>query len=64
MWCWAYASNDRTPATFFDNDRARALSAACRYYNPAIQSAAFALPTFAARAVDGENVFARFDEPT
>jgi spermidine synthase len=64
MWCWAYASNDRTPATFFTNARARALSAACRYYNPAIQSAAFALPTFAARAVDGENVFARFDEPT
>ena len=61
-WCWAYASADRTPGTYFDEARAREISKSCSYFNPSIQSAAFALPTFAARAVGGENVFARFDE--
>lgn len=61
-WCWAYASNGRTPTAFVDRDRARAIAESCLYYNLDIQSGAFALPTFAAQTVEGRNPFRRFDE--
>lgn len=61
-WCWAYASNGRMPLEFHDAPRAAAVTESCLYYNPAVHRAAFALPTFAARAIEGENVFSRFDD--
>ncbi|MFQ5655103.1 MAG: polyamine aminopropyltransferase [Planctomycetota bacterium] len=57
-WSWAWASNDRAPDGFFDEGRAAAIAETCRYYNPALQRAAFALPNHARRAVDGEDPFA------
>jgi spermidine synthase len=60
-WCWAYASNGRTPSRFVDRERAARVAESCLYYNTDIQTAAFALPTFAARAMGGANPFERFD---
>lgn len=60
-WCWAYASNDRKRDDFVDAKRLAEISRGCRYYNAGVHDGAFRLPTFAARAVAGENVFARFE---
>ena len=61
-WSWCWASADRAHDAFFDADRAAAIAAGCRYFNPEIHRAAFALPNFARAAADGRNFFARFDE--
>jgi spermidine synthase len=50
-WSWAHASNDRAHDAYFDEARAERLARSCRYYNPAIHRAAFALPNFARAAV-------------
>jgi spermidine synthase len=62
-WCWAYASNHRTPSGYFDEARAEEISRDTRYYHPGIQRAAFVLPRFAEEAVAGRNPFARFAPP-
>lgn len=61
MWSWAYASNGRGPHDVFDADRAAVISAACRYYQPDLQRAAFVLPRFAQQAVTGERPFRGWD---
>lgn len=61
-WCWAYASNERKRDDFVDAARVDEISRACRYFNADILDGAFRLPTFAARAVAGDNLFARFDK--
>lgn len=61
MWSWSYASHEPGPPDVSDGDRAAAIARTTRYYNPAIHRAAFALPTFARRACDGEDPFASFD---
>ncbi len=53
-WCWSYASETRSPADFFDAERAELVARDCRYYHPAMQSAAFALPLFLRRALEEE----------
>jgi spermidine synthase len=63
--CWnmAYASNDRGHDDYFDVTRAAELASRCRYYNPDIHKAAFALPNFARDVVEGlGNPFAHLDE--
>jgi spermidine synthase len=60
-WSWAYASNDRRPDAHFDRARAERIGASCHYYNADLQRAAFALPNFARRAVNGENPFTSGD---
>lgn len=62
-WCWAYASNQRTPETYFDADRAAAITRHTRYYQPGLQQAAFVLPRFVEEAVAGRNPFERFGPP-
>jgi spermidine synthase len=61
-WTLAYASDGSRHATDVDDERAAAIARETLYYTPAVHRAAFALPTFAARAVAGDNPFARFDE--
>lgn len=63
MWCWAYASGQRRPDTYVDEARARRIASQCLYYNLDIQRAAFALPTFARRALAGEGPFSRWRTP-
>jgi spermidine synthase len=47
----------------FDEERAERLEPQCDYYNRALHRAAFALPTFARKAVEsGKNRFERFDK--
>lgn len=60
-WTMAYASPDRSPTDHFDESRAAALETGCRYYNRALQTAAFALPNFARSVVyDGVDPFASY----
>jgi spermidine synthase len=61
MWSWAWASRDRAHDDHFDARRAEAVSATCRYYNPGIHRAAFALPTFVKSIVKGGAPFEKFD---
>ncbi|MEW6741436.1 MAG: polyamine aminopropyltransferase [Planctomycetota bacterium] len=56
-WTWAYASRERRRTDFFDAARAETIAGACRYYHPALQEAAFVLPTLMRRAVEGEDPF-------
>lgn len=51
-WTMAYASADRRHDEHFDVERAKAIEAACRYYNRDVHRGAFALPTFVRKAVD------------
>lgn len=60
-WCWAYASQGRDPQAGLDAGRAAALEPGCKYWNREVHRGAFLLPTFARRAVEGEDLFARFD---
>ena len=55
-WSWAWASNGRGRQDFFDHARAERIARGCRYYTPQVQEAAFTLPAFARRAVEGESV--------
>ncbi len=59
-WTWTWASADRSPGAFFDDERAKRIETATRYWNRSIQDACFALPNFAQRALSGESVFERF----
>jgi spermidine synthase len=62
--CWnlAYASNDRAWSDHFASARAEQVAQSCRYYNPDIHRAAFALPNFAREViVRGTNPFATLE---
>ena len=63
--CWSlgFASNQDCAARPSDARRAASVAATCRYYNPEVHRAAFALPEFARRSIeDGDNMFAAFDD--
>jgi spermidine synthase len=63
--CWnlAYASNDREWNDCFARDRAEQVARTCRYYNPEVHAAAFALPNFAREVIGGgRNPFAAIEE--
>ncbi|MEE8142702.1 MAG: polyamine aminopropyltransferase [Planctomycetota bacterium] len=60
-WSWAYASLDRGPHDYLDRTRSEAVSAQCRYYNAELQQAAFALPNFVQRLLEGQDLFADLD---
>lgn len=61
-WSWAYAGNERQPFDHFNEAQAQSLEATCKYYNRGIHRAAFALPTFAQKAIAGENVYEALDQ--
>ena len=61
-WSLGYASAQRKPGDYFDAERAQRVAKSCRYYNPAIHSACFVLPTFVQQELEGTNPFASFDE--
>lgn len=47
MWSFTLGiKSDKDPATDFDTERAGIVARQCRYYNPEIHKAAFALPNF------------------
>jgi len=52
-WSWAWASSDHRRTDFFDRPRAERIARDCHYYDPEVHEAAFALPGFARRAIDG-----------
>jgi spermidine synthase len=56
-WCWSYATNGVARGENPDPERASRLAERCRYYNPEAHRAAFALPNYARKALDGEDVF-------
>lgn len=60
LWTLAYASS--RPRSPVDASRAHTLAASCRYYNPQVHEAAFALPNFVRDALRGRNVFAEHDD--
>lgn len=60
-WSFAYASESRLPADFFDAARAESLAGTCLYYRPGLEKAVFVLPGFAADAIEGKNPFEGFD---
>lgn len=49
QWVFALAAKQVLSPMHFDLDRANAISQRCRYYNPAVHQAAFALPNFLAQ---------------
>lgn len=52
MWsCTLSFKQDRDPARDFDRNRAEIVSRSCRYYNPDIHQACFALPNFMRQAL-------------
>lgn len=57
-WTWAFASNDRRSADFFDERRAAAIEAQTRYWNRGVHRACFELPNFVRQAIAGEDPFA------
>ena len=57
-WSWAHASNGLPHDAYFDEERAERIARSCRYYNPAIHRAAFALPDFVRQALRGDDPFA------
>ena len=62
-WSWSLATDERAADAFAVRDTERAVSIArdSLYYNPDIHHGAFQLPNFARRALQGDNVFDRFD---
>lgn len=62
-WSWSFASNDEAAdvTAIVDLERAVELSAHSLYYNPEIHNGAFQLPNYVRRALQGDNVFDRFD---
>ena len=61
--CFSLAfASDGDVAARLDVDRAHDIGLRCRYYDPDVHRAAFALPRFARRVIeDGDNSFERFD---
>ena len=53
LWSFTFASKGLHPLMDFDEDRAKKSSIAFQYYNEAVHKAAFALPTFQVRDLDG-----------
>jgi len=53
LWSFTFASKGLHPLMDFDEDRAQESSIAFQYYNEAVHKAAFALPTFQARDLNG-----------
>jgi spermidine synthase len=60
-WTFCYASADRSPGDFLDEERALGVARGCRYYNPLVHKASFALPNFFIEVLRGENPFQEFD---
>ena len=56
-WSWAYASKTRKPHDYFNAELAAEIETTTKYYNSQIQQAAFALPNFVKRAVNGVSTF-------
>jgi spermidine synthase len=56
-WCWAFATDGRVVAEAADSGRGALLARRCRYYNPEVHRAAFALPNYARQAVRGVDIF-------
>jgi len=56
-WCWSFATNGSVRADSPDPGRAARMAERCRYYNPEVHRAAFALPNYARQALQGVNVF-------
>lgn len=59
-WSWTWASNALRPGPVVDPERADAIAAMTRYWNPRLHEACFAVPNFLRRAGDGDDPFARF----
>ena len=53
LWSFAFASKGLCPGQDFDAGRVAASGIGFRYYNPQIHRAAFALPTFVAKTLQG-----------
>ena len=53
LWSFGFASRGRCPLGDYDPQRVAAAGLACRYYNPAVHRAAFALPGFVEEALGG-----------
>ena len=53
LWSFTFASKGLHPLMDFDEDRAKKSSIAFQYYNEAVHKAAFALPTFQVRDLNG-----------
>jgi len=51
LWSFSFASNVLHPLRDFDPDRVKRSGLECRYYNPAVHRAAFALPSFHRQAL-------------
>lgn len=51
LWSFGFASKGRCPVGDYDPRRVAAAGLACRYYNPAVHRAAFALPGFVSEAL-------------
>mgnify|MGYP006276634831 CR=1 FL=1 len=59
-WSWTWASHDLRPGPVADVERAEAIAARAKYWNPRLHEACFAVPNFLRRAADGEDPFRRF----